>query len=111
MTGPIVQAAVSVSSSPQVNAVAMIFASYVEIAEDASVALAGLKVTWPNGNVAYYPPAAQPIKIGDKSHIGRGPLVGSPANYNGVTPAAPATVYCQLESMGVTTSVRISEWP
>lgn len=109
--GPIVQAAASVTSAAQVNVVAEIFASYVEISEDGSGAAAGLKVTWPNGNVVNYTPAQQPITIGSKDHIGRGPLVGTPVNYNGTGPAAPATLYCQLESMGATTSVRISEWP
>jgi hypothetical protein len=109
--GPIVQAAISVTSAAQVNAVAKIFASYVEIAEDGGGAAAGLKVTWPNGSVSEYTPAMQPITLGSKEHIGRGPLVGTPVNYNGTGPAAPATLYCQLESMGTTTSVRISEWP
>ena len=107
--GPIVQPAIAVSSTPQVSLRAATFTSYVEIAEDGFVALAGLKVTRPNGTVAYYPPAAQPIIIGSKEHIGRGPHVGAPANYNGGGGAA--TLYCQVESMGADTEVRISEWP
>jgi hypothetical protein len=109
MPGPIVQAAQAVTSAAQVNAVAKIFASYVEIAEDGSGSAAGLKVTWPNGNVREYPPSQQPITIGDKAHIGRGPLVGAPANYNGANQAG--TLYCQIESMGANTAFSISEWP
>lgn len=109
--GPIVQAPAAVTSGAQVNLVAKIFASYVEIAEDATGSAAGLKVTWPNGSVSEYAPSAQPVKIGSENHIGRGPLVGSPANYNGAAAAAPATVYCQVESLGADTKVRVSEWP
>lgn len=109
--GTIVQAPISVTSAVQVNLTAKIFASYVEIAEDGSGSAAGLKITWPNGNVSEYTPSQQPITIGDKTHIGRGPLVGTPANYNGATYAAPATLYAQVESLGADTKVRISEWP
>jgi len=109
--GPLVQAVQAVTSAAQVNLIAKAFASYVEIAEDASGSAAGLKVTWSNGNVSEYSPSQQPITIGSKEHIGRGPLVGTPANYNGATPAAPATLYCQVESLGAATAVRVSEWP
>ena len=110
--GPIVQPLISnVTSGANVAIKAAIFASYVEIAEDGAGAAAGLVVTWPNGSVSTYPPAQQPITIGSKEHIGRGPLVGSPANYNGATFAAPVTTYCQVESLGATTKVRVSEWP
>lgn len=111
MYGPVVQAPIAVTNAAQVDLVAKVFSSYVEIAEDGSGSLAGLKVTWPNGSVSEYTPAQQPIIIGSKDHIGRGPHVGSPANYNGATFAAPATVYCQVESMGADTKVRVSEWP
>lgn len=112
MPGPIVQPVQVVTSGAQVNLVAKIFASYAEVSEDTSGAAAGLKITWPNGNVSEYTPAMQPVVLaGDKDHIGRGPLVGSPANYNGSTFAAPATVYCQVESVGADTKVRVSEWP
>ena len=107
--GPIVQPAIAVSSTPQVSLRAATFTSYVEIAEDGFVALAGLKVTWPNGSVDNYTPAQQPITIGSKEHIGRGPMVGVPANYNGGGGAA--TQYCTVESMGADTKVRVSEWP
>ena len=109
--GPIVQGPLAVTSAAQVNLVAKIFASYVEIAEDGSGSGAGLKVTWPSGSVSEYTPAQQPVTIGSREHIGRGPLVGSPANYNGAAPAAPATLYCQVESLGANTYVRVSEWP
>ena len=111
MLGPLVQAPIAVTNAAQVNLIAKVFASYVEIAEDGSGSAAGLKVTWPNGNVSEYTPAMQPVTIGSKEHIGRGPIVGSPANYNGATAAAPATVYCQVESLGADTKVRVSEWP
>ena len=112
MFGPVVQPLVTpVTSSANVALAAKIFASYVEIAEDGSGAAAGLVVTWPNGSVVIYTPAMQPIVIGDKTHIGRGPLVGVPANYSGTINAVPATPYCQVKSMGVDTKVRVSEWP
>ena len=107
--GPIVQNPQAVTSLAQVAMSAAIFASYAEIAEDGSGAAAGLKVTWPNGSVDNYPPAQQPITIGSKEHIGRGPMVGVPANYNGGGGAA--TQYCTVESMGADTKVRVSEWP
>lgn len=101
-----VQAPIAVTGTAQVPLTAKAFARYVEIAEDASGTAAGLKVTWPNGNVSEYTPAMQPIKIGTQD--GSGPLVGIPANYNGVGGAA--TQYCQVESMGTNTEVRVSEW-
>jgi len=107
--GPLVQAPQVVTSAAQVNLIAKAFSSYVEIAEDGSGSAAGLKVTWPNGSVSEYPPAQQPITIGDKTHIGRGPIEGVPANYN--NGGGAATVYCQVESMGADTKVRVSEWP
>jgi hypothetical protein len=108
--GPIVQPLVTpVTSGANVALTAKIFASYVEIAEDGSGAAAGLVVTFPNGSVVNYTPAMQPIKIGDTTHIGRGPFIGVPANYNGGGGAA--TPYCQVKSMGADTKVRISEWP
>lgn len=112
MFGPVVQPLVTpVTSGANVALTAKIFASYVEIAEDGSGAAAGLVVTWPNGSVVNYTPAMQPITIGDKTHIGRGPLVGVPANYSGTINAVPATPYCQVKSLGADTKVRISEWP
>ena len=109
MLGPLVQAPIAVTSVAQVNLIAKAFASYVEIAEDGSGSAAGLKVTWPNGSVSEYTPAQQPVTIGSKEHIGRGPIVGCPANYN--NGGGAATVYCQVESMGAATQVRVSEWP
>lgn len=100
-----VQAPIAVTSAAQVPLTAKAFARYVEIAEDGSGSAAGLKVTWPNGNVSEYTPAMQPIKIGTQD--GSGPLVGTPANYNG--PNTPATQYCTVESLGADTKVRISE--
>jgi hypothetical protein len=108
ISGPLVQTVQAVTSAAQVNLVAQAFASYVEIAEDGSGAAAGLKITWPNGSVSEYTPAMQPITIGSKDHIGRGPLVGVPANYNGA--GQVGTLYCQVESMGANTEVRVSEW-
>ena len=108
ISGPLVQTVQNVTSAAQVAIVAHAFASYVEIAEDGSGAAAGLKVTWPNGAVAEYTPAMQPITIGSKDHIGRGPLVGCPANYNGAGQAG--TQYCTVESLGANTVVRTSEW-
>lgn len=110
--GPLVQPLVTgVTSGANVPIAAKQFASYVEIAEDGSGAAAGLVVTWPNGNVVTYTPSQQPIVIGSKEHIGRGPLVGTPANYNGSGPAAPATPYLSVKSVAATTIVRVSEWP
>lgn len=101
-----VQAPIAVTSGAQTAIIAKTFARYVEIAEDGSGVAAGLKVTWPSGNVSEYTPAMQPIKIGTVD--GSGPLVGCPANYNALGGAA--TQYCQIESMGANTNVRVSEW-
>jgi hypothetical protein len=101
-----VQAPIAVTSAAQVPLTAQAFARYVEIAEDGSGSAAGLKVTWPNGNISEYTPAMQPIKIGTVD--GSGPLVGVPANYNGGGGAA--TQYCTVESLGANTTVRISEF-
>lgn len=100
-----VQAPIAVTSAAQVPLTSKAFARYVEIAEDGSGSAAGLKVTWPNGSVSEYTPAMQPIKIGTQD--GCGPFVGVPANYNGAN--GPATLYCDVESMGADTFVRISE--
>ena len=108
ISGPLVQAVQAVTSAVQVPIVANAFASYVEIAEDGSGSAAGIKVTWPNGNVAEYTTSMQPVTIGSKDHIGRGPHVGCPANYNGGGGAA--TQYCTVESLGANTVVRTSEW-
>lgn len=94
-----------VTSGTPVPLKAKTFARYVEIAEDGSGAAAGLVVTWPNGNTATYTPAMQPIKIGTLD--GSGPLVGAPANYNGMGGAA--TQYCTVESVAATTVVRVTE--
>ena len=107
--GPLVQTPQAVTSAVQVSMVAKAFASYAEISEDGSGSQSGLKVTWPNGHVDYYTPAQQPITVGSKEHIGRGPFVGVPANYNGAGQAG--TTYCTVESMGADTVVRVSEWP
>lgn len=101
-----VQAPISVTSGTPVALTAKTFARYVEITEDGSGAAAGLAVTWPNGHVAEYTPAMQPIRIGTQD--GCGPLVGAPASYNGMGGAA--TQYCTVESLGATTEVRVTEW-
>ncbi len=101
-----VQAPIAVTSAAEVPLTAHTFARYVEIAEDGSGTAAGLKVTWPNGNVSIYTPAMQPITIGTKD--GSGPAVGVPANYNNL--GGSATVYCNVESLSTNTAVRISEW-
>jgi hypothetical protein len=102
-----VQASITgVTSGTPVAITAKTFARYVEIAEDGSGAAAGLVVKWPNGNTSTYTPGMQPIKIGTID--GSGPLVGVPANYNGM--GGSATQYCTVESVAATTVVRVSEW-
>jgi hypothetical protein len=108
MAEPQVQPLYAVTSAAQVPLIAKQFARGVAIEEDASGAAAGLKVTWPNGNVANYSPAQQPIIIGVVPPVNGSPLVGVPANYSGA--ANPATVYCQVESMGAATEVRVTEY-
>jgi len=100
------QAPVAVTSATGVPIIAKTFARYVEIQEDGLGTQAGLQVTWPNGNVDNFSPAMQPIKLGTID--GSGPLVGAPANYNGL--GGPATVYCTVKSLGAATSVTTSEW-
>jgi hypothetical protein len=102
--------AVNATGGAYTNITAATYSRYVEIAEDGSGAAAGLTVKWPNGNVVNYPPSAQPIKIGNPGG-GAGPLVGQPGqptSYPGGV-AAPATIYCQIKSMGAATVVRVSE--
>ena len=100
------QAPIAVTSATPVAITAKAFSRYTEITEDGSGAMAGLKVTWPNGSVDSYTPAQYPIKIGTQG--GAGGFVGVPANYNGGTVAA--TQYCTLVSLGANTYVRVSEY-
>jgi hypothetical protein len=105
-----VQAPIAVTSAAYVPLTAKTFARGAAIAEDSSGSAAGLQVLWPNGNVDYYQPSQQPIIIGNIVPNGVGPLVGSPAGWNGLSAAnCPATVYCQVKSMGAATTVRVSE--
>lgn len=101
-----VQAPIAVTSAVQVPLTAKAFARYVEISEDASGSAAGLKITWPSGNVSEYTPSQYPIRIGTQD--GSGPLVGVPSNYNGA--GGSATQYCTVESLGANTYVRVSEY-
>jgi hypothetical protein len=103
-----VQAPIAVTSAAYVSLTAKTFARGVAIVEDSSGSSAGLQVLWPNGNVDYYQPSQQPIIIGNIVPNGVGPLVGVPAAWNGIA-STPATVYCQVKSMGAATEVRISE--
>jgi hypothetical protein len=98
-----VQAPIAVTTGAYTNISSAAFARYVEIAEDGTVAPAGLRVKWPNGNVDTYTPAQQPIKIGTPE--GRA-FVGVPSYTTGVI----ATLYCQIESVAATGSVRVSEY-
>jgi hypothetical protein len=100
------QAPIAVTTAAFVPMVAKTFARYVEIQEDGLGTQSGLKVTWPNGNVDYFTPVMQPIKIGTQD--GSGPLVGCPANYNSF--GGVGTVYCTVEALTAATSVIISEW-
>jgi hypothetical protein len=116
----------AVTGAAYVNITASTYATYVEIQEDGSGVAAGLKVKFPSDNftaVYEYPPAAQPIKIGippaSGFGAGKAPLVGKPDITSKVPNQAggytnvdqPATVYCQVESMGATTVVRVDERP
>ena len=104
--GQQVQAPIAVTSAAQVAITAKAFARYAEMSEDASGSAAGLKVTWPNGNVSEYTPSQYPIVLaGTKDSSG--PLVGTPLNYNG--PNTAATQYCTVESLGANTYVRVTE--
>lgn len=101
------------------------YANSVSIMEDGSGSAAGLKVKFPDDNftaVYEYPPAQQPIRIGQKEVTGdpgRGKLIGTPAQDvpiagSGAAYVAntqPATVYCQIASMGADTAVRVEEKP
>jgi hypothetical protein len=105
-----VQAPIAVTGAAFVALTAKTFARGVAIQEDGTGAAAGLIVLWPNGNTDEYPPTQQPIIIGNIVPNGVGPLVGSPAGWNGLSAAnCPATVYCQVKSMGAATAVRVSE--
>jgi hypothetical protein len=106
----LVQPVIAVTNGAYVSITAKTFARGVAIQEDGSTAGAGLQVLWPNGTVSEYPPSQQPIIIGNIVPNGVGPLVGTPAGWNGLSAAnCPATVYCQIKSMGANTNVRVSE--
>jgi hypothetical protein len=100
-----VQAPIALTTGAYTTISAAAFARYVEIAEDGSVAPAGIVVKWPNGNVDTYTPAQQPVRIGNPGG-GGGALVGCPSYQTGVT----ATQYCQVKSVAATGSLRVSEW-
>lgn len=107
-----VQPTIAVTSAAYVSILALTFARGVSIQEDGSLggAFSGLQVLWPNGSVSYYPPTEQPIIIGNIVPNGVGPLVGKPAGWNGLSAGnCPATVYCQVKSMGANTTVRVAE--
>lgn len=102
--------AVNAAGGAYVPLTAKTFARGVSIEEDSSGIQAGLQVLWPNGSVDYYQPEQQPIIIGNIVPNGVGPFVGNPAGWNGLSAAnCPATIYCQVKSMGAATAVRISE--
>lgn len=104
---------------------ATIFSNYVEIAEDGSGAAAGLKVKFPDDDftaVYEYAPGAQPIKIGTPENTGAPggarlagvpaqsvPIAGGGNTY--IVNTNPATVYCQIASMGANTVIRVDERP
>ena len=96
------------------NVSASIFARLVKVIEDGSVAGAGLQARFRSDNFtqAYdYPPAEQPIVLGDQVAVneGHGAIIGWPAqqNFN----ARPADVYLQLQPMGAAaTTVRVEEY-
>lgn len=104
---------------------ATIFSNYVEIQEDGSGSAAGLKVKFPTDNftaVYEYPPADQPVKIGTPENTGApgtAPFAGVPEQDAPIATAGatykantnPATVYCEVASMGADTVIRVDERP
>lgn len=104
---------------------ATIFSNYVEIQEDGSGAAAGLKVKFPDDNftaVYEYPPDQQPIRIGTPENTGApggAPFAGVPTQSAPIAGGGnayiantnPATVYCQVASMGADTVIRVDERP
>lgn len=100
-----VQAPIALTSGAYTQINAGAFSRYTEIAEDGSVAPAGIVVLWPNGHTVTYTPAQQPVKIGNPGG-GAGPFVGCPADS---ARGALATPYCQVKSVAATGSLRVSE--
>lgn len=99
------QALVAVATGAYTPITASTWARYVEIAEDGAAAPGGIRVKWPNGTVDTYTPSMQPVKIGNPSG-NTGPFVGAPAD---AISGRAATQYCQIESVGATSSIRVME--
>lgn len=118
------QLVTGVTGAAFVSISASIYSNYVKIVEDGSGVAAGLKVKFPSDNFTaiYEYAAGVPIELGTPENTGGpgvAPLLGKPVKtvqvpnaaggYTAVTQAA--TVYCQVESMGATTVVRVDERP
>lgn len=101
----VIQTLVAVTNAAYVAINASTFARYVEIAEDGA-AIGGLKVKWNNGTITTYTAAQQPIKIGN-TPLAASALVGVPADANN---GRSATQYCQIESVGANSNVRVTEY-
>lgn len=108
-----------VTNAAQVAITAKAIARGFRIQEDGSGSAAGLKITWPDGTVAEYAPAQQPIVVGDVLEGGMTPIIGVPAGAmnpslpmpgGNTQPASPATQYCTVESMGANTAVQVTEY-
>jgi hypothetical protein len=86
------------------------WARRVEIWEDESGPPGGLTVTYPNGTVATYSPAQQPIILTDKaaSGAGSGRFVGRPPQTDGA-PLYNGDVYVTLEGVAATV-VNVAEY-
>jgi hypothetical protein len=98
-----------VTNGALVAITAKTWARGVTIAEDGSGALAGLVIKMPNGNTINLSPSQQPLVIGVVPPVNGSPLVGQPASSVGAG-GNSATQYCQVESMGATTIVKVVEY-
>lgn len=102
----------ALTSGAQTAIPAQTYARKVLIQEDESGPPAGIKITWPNGIVAEYAPSQQPVVI-ENPGGGAGPFVGVPAsqpdNQSYVGCGINATQYCQVESIGATSVLQVTE--
>jgi hypothetical protein len=99
---------IAVTSGADIIITAQTWARGVTIQEDGSGAQAGLKVTFPNGNVKNIIPQQQPLVLGQVPPS-NGPFVGQPASSVGGGGNA-ATAYCKVRSLGATTVVAVTEY-
>jgi hypothetical protein len=102
----------ALTSGANVAILATAYARKVKIQEDQSGPPAGIVLTWPDGSVAAYTVAEQPVIL-ENAGGGAGPLLGVPASQPAVQSyvgcGINATQYCQAKSVGATSVLQVTE--